>query len=353
MSFLDTMKSWFKGKAQQLTHVTFDAGRSDKPAGAPIEAGKGYFRLWLAQMFLEHDRVLFQTQGPVVHSVVRFQFGNTKDANPTVEIPHIAGPLKLKIDKDSLKNVVQRNYNITPLMPYHGGVVEVAAGLTAVPTGSAAEQVLEVMQDFSGLLAVPQLSAVLNIAGPLVKGVQAIANMGQDGLQLGLHEGFGAEAKISSGYFVVIDAPEEEVPKDKLWIVNDTLRVGDSLGGAAPYTARSYMLFKIEGRADRDDWEFLTTLNEPFQKAMELAPTDPAQSDAALRQAILAAWRSPELVAADRPRVAKAIRERFEAFKKDMGLGAIPRGISLADTVTKVSRAQIAADPPSLKELLG
>jgi hypothetical protein len=41
MSFLDTMKSWFKGKAQQLTHVTFDAGRSDKPAGAPIEAGKG------------------------------------------------------------------------------------------------------------------------------------------------------------------------------------------------------------------------------------------------------------------------------------------------------------------------
>jgi len=352
MAFLESIKSWFVGKSQHFTHLTVDAARTDRAPGEAIVAGKGYFRLWLSQMFLEYRHVLFQNYSPVVHSVVRFQFGSPQGGSPTVEIPHIAGPLKLDIKKDALKNIIQRNYALTPLMPYHGGLMEVASGLSAIAEQENAGEVLQVMQEFSGMLAVPQLSAVLGIAPPLVKGVQAVANMGKEGLQLGLHDTFGAQSRITPGYFVVIASPESKVRKDELWVFNDELRIGRSKASTKPFVDASYMLFKIESMTERDDWKFLTSIHEPRKKAMDMFPNDPAQAEATYKTAVVAAWMSPELVDVDRKRVAKALREEFDAFKNDVGLGLTKEAPSLSDMVAAVSRADVAAHPPSLEELL-
>src|SRR5438067_12505452 len=84
--------------------------------GPPAVAGRHYFRLRLAEMFLRHSRDWFKTQYPAVSSVVRCQFGNT----PQLELPNIVD--SAKVFRPSAGNaVIVRNLPLTPALPFRGG----------------------------------------------------------------------------------------------------------------------------------------------------------------------------------------------------------------------------------------
>src|SRR5207245_9158975 len=119
--------------------------------------------LWLSEMFLKRDVEWFRTRHPAVHAVVRFDFGDKK-----IELPTVAGLFDLPgIDTKNLGDVIQLNYQLTGLLPFNGGSVEILAGLLAMTGADYLEQSIKTLGQFSSLLAVPQLSAVLNVAGPI------------------------------------------------------------------------------------------------------------------------------------------------------------------------------------------
>jgi hypothetical protein len=327
MGLWDTITGWVKKDARKYIYLAIPADhvKDAKTDGAPLEAGKHYFRLWLTEMYLKKERDWFKTWHPVVHSLIRFQFGSQ-----LAEIPHVAGPMHMKNVNDSnLERAIQLNYNLTTLMPYNGGVVEVAAGLLAMEGKNYLSSAIKVMGDLSGMLVVPQLSAALAIAGPIANGVQDLLTGGNGQMDLGLHQSFtgaggGGANDLRPGYIAVVLADEGRYDKNQFWVEGDRLRYGTSQGTSQPLTGVTHMLFRIESRTERDDWMGLTTIIQARDEALKaLAEGNQEQSDIAIKRTIFLVRTSPDLTRADRKRVADALKAEFdeakEGFEADTG----------------------------------
>ena len=365
MSLLDWFKNKIKHPSHKYIYHPLDTAHVDvvQPV-TTLEAGKHYFRLWLVEMYLKNDVQWFQQWYPAVHSLISFQFGSQK-----VEIPHIAGSLNIQdFNANNLQKVVRMNYSMTTLMPFNGGVVEIAAGMLAMKGDNYLNNFIKVMGDFSSLLVVPQLSAALQIAGPVANGIQTLLGGNADGrLELGLNQAFsgaggGGSNDLKSGYLAVIAAEEttgtekDKINVNKLWIVNDRLRYGNNAAHSQPLKGYTYMLFRIESRVERDDWSSLSSIAEPFNKAIEaLGAGETEKAQSFLRTAIVVALQSSDLTRADRNRVVKAIKEAFDEAKNS-GLGVVAgESITLDKVMVRAMDADsaLAESEPNLEELFG
>src|SRR5215831_4326837 len=118
MGFLD----WIKGQtATPNQKYTLERDNAVAPVtdNSPVQAGRDYFRIWLAEMHLQHGSNWFETRYPVVYSSVQLQF-----AAQTQHIDTLAGPSRLKeVDKEHLERAIGLNYQLTPLLPFNGGSV--------------------------------------------------------------------------------------------------------------------------------------------------------------------------------------------------------------------------------------
>jgi hypothetical protein len=361
MSLIDWFKDKIKHPSHKYIYHRLNPAQHVDVSAQPVtlEAGKHYFRLWLSEMYLTNDVEWFQKWHPALHSLIIFQFGSQK-----VEIPHIAGSLNLPDFKaNNLERVLHLNYPMTTLMPFNGGVVEVAAGLLAMKGQNYLNNFIKVMGDFSNLLVVPQLSAALAIAGPVANGIQTLLGGAEDGrLELGLHQAFtgaggGGAADMKSGYIAVIAGEETKIKKENLWVAGDRLRYGNSKENNQPLTGYTYMLFRIESRTERDDWSALSNIAEPFNKSIEaLGQGEMEKAESLLRTTIVTALQSPDLTRADRSRVVKAMKEAYDQAKKDIGLGAVPsEQLKLEKAMQKAVDVETALNEPepTLEDLFG
>jgi hypothetical protein len=80
-------------------------------------------RLWLTDMFLKRDREWFENQYPMVHATIQLTY-----AGETASFSSLA-----RAPEGRLGPGERRNYPLTPLLPWSGGVVELEAGLSALP----------------------------------------------------------------------------------------------------------------------------------------------------------------------------------------------------------------------------
>jgi len=354
MGLLDWFQSRWKSEAKMYkyaeiahTNVTTEGGGT--AADEPLTAGDHYFRLWLVEMFLANDREWFTSWHPAVHAAISFQFGDREEL-----ITRVAGSSLLKdLSTENLDRVVGMNYTMTPLMPFNGGVVELSAGLLAIAGKNDIKGFLKVLGDFSNLLMVPQLSTALAIATPLANGLSELVGATDNKLMLGLHQtwtaGAAGAAPLRAGYFTVILADEAVIENKKLWVHNGRLLYGESVGTAKPLRGYNYMLFRLERRDERDDWDSLTTIQEPYNKAIEMlrvGNTD--QADAYIRAAKAAAFLSQELTRnVDQRRVVLQIQKRYDDAKEQMGLGAFK------DEDTSFGEAMRSAMPVAEAKALG
>jgi hypothetical protein len=286
----------------------------------PLESGKNYFRVWLSEMCLAKDRDWFKSWYPAVHSITSIQFGNQE-----VNLPYVAGSLNLAdVNSNNLDKVVQLNHPMTALMPFNGGVVELTAGLLAMQGQDNLNQFIKVMGDFANILVVPQLSAALSVAVPIAKGIEDLLGASNGDLHLGLHQAFVGKGGsgtnlLKAGYIAAILAQESELDANNLWVVDDRLRYGTSADNSKLLSGRTYMLFKIENREERDDLDGLTNIRGPFEEAISaLTSGDEERANTLLKVSIGAAMTSTDLTKADRLRVAQALKEEFDNFRNNM-----------------------------------
>jgi hypothetical protein len=304
------------------THVVIEGGKSE--ADQPFAAGDHYFRLWLVEMFLAKDREWFTGWHPAVHAAINFRFGDQKQL-----ITRVAGSTLLPdLSSENLDRVVGMNYAITPLMPFNGGAIELSAGLLAVAGKNDIKGFLKVLGDFSNLLMVPQLSTALAIATPLANGLSELVGATENHLMLGLHQtwtsGTAGAEPLRAGYFAVILADQTEFDDNLLWVNDGRLLYGTSLAQAQPLRGYNYMLFRLERRDERDDWDSLMEIQEPYNKAIEMlrvGNTD--QADAYIRSAKAAAFMANELTRnVDQRRVVTQIQKRYDDARQNIGLRA-------------------------------
>jgi hypothetical protein len=357
MGLWETITGLVKKDAKKYLYVPIPASHvAGAPQdNAPLEAGKNYFRLWVTEMYLKKERDWFKSWYPVVHSMIRFQFGSE-----VVEIPNIAGPMHLKGVTDSnLEHAIQLNYNLTTLMPYNGGIVEMAAGLLAMEGKNYLTSAIKVMGDLSGLLVVPQLSAALAIAKPIATGVQDLLSGGNGEMALGLHQAFtsaggGGANDLRAGYIAVLLADESKYDKNQFWVAEDRLRYGATQAASQPLTGVTHMLFRIESRTERDDWMGLATIVQARNEALKAIAEESDQADTAIKRTMLLVRTSPDLTRADRKRIADALNSEFnEAKGLPESVGAQPTfGALVAKHIQSVSADEaLAQSEDPLEEL--
>lgn len=302
MSVLDKIRGWFRSNGSHLV-VTF----IDHPDGAtPLKPHESYFRVWLSDSFLSHDVEWFTNRYPAVHASVKLDFAGQSATFTTFARPPEGG----------LGPGQWTNFNLTTLMPYRGGVVELAAGLTAIEGNSRLGAAFDVLQDFSGLIG-PPLTEALTIAEKVSGGVEKLVYAGQDDVLLGIHQSYeatggGGQSPLRPGYLAIVNATGDDVSSADLRVVEDRLHLARG-EGTKPLEEHDYMLLRIEGRQERDDWRF-KRFEDLLAKAVRAHFGDDAKGFASFRDTLLAEiLTTPDLTTADQVRVAQAVSAELAA----------------------------------------
>lgn len=319
------------------------------PDSTELKAGEHYFRLLLVEMFLANDRKWLTDWFPIVHTSIKFKFGDQQEL-----LTHIAGESFLnQLGEQKPGRVVSLNYPLTPLLPFNGGSVELNASLIGVAGGNDVLAGLQILGSFSQLLLVPQLSVALAVAMPLADGVAKFVGATKNQMLLGLHQFFASESGganiLRAGYFVVIDT-DKKIKPENLFVVDDKLRLGSNIESSVPLSGFDYMLFRIESRDERDDWDSLSGIQAPYKRAIEMLQAgNTEQANAFIKAAIAAAFTAKELTAkVDRRRV---IDELEKAYNEARDLfDSIMRGqnaFEVSTDVFKFSNRMKYAEKPS------
>ena len=340
-----TLANLWSKQRSQLIYCALDAKQVDDTRDyVALQKGRHYVRLWLAQVYLAKQVQYFQTWYPAVHSLVKFTFDAQPIAFPSVADASKVGMKQLEVTGD----VIARNYVITPLIPFNDGTIDIDAGLVAIQGQNYLKSFLETLSDFSSLLAVPQFSAALSVAGPLAKGLEGL--LGTGGVKLALHDGF-AEGRMG-GYWLALAATEQDVAPADLNVRNGQVCLVNRLDRSlcAPLEGYDFMLFRIEVTEQGPDYKNLSTIQDQMKAASKsLLDGDADKAGAYYRAAIVAAHEAPELTNADRTRMKLQLKDDFAKLKNDLGFsGLVGHEFDLSESMARaipVARALEMGDP--------
>ena len=283
----------------------------------PAVPGTVYFRWFLQEMWLRREREWLAHYYPLVYASTSVQFGAGD-----LELPATLGefdrtPQGKFVD---LSNTLRLNYPMTPLLPYNGGTVELAAALVGIKSQDGIEQLVKAVGALGAALAVPQLSAVASFAGPVANTVSVLAGQGDKRLELGLHQTFahGSQEELTAGYYLAA-AVDDGLELRKYRVNEGFLEYADVPGKRV--REFDYMLFRLETMTDRDDLEGLTAIFNLVAEAERAADNDRLdRAKAYVRDAKRAAWHSQDLTKADRARVPKVIDDQFASYLQTIGI---------------------------------
>src|SRR5262249_55565535 len=99
---------------------------------------------------------------------------------------------------------------------------------------------------------------------------------------------------------------------------------------AEPLTGYDYVLLRVEGRSERDDWR-LKDISDLLGKATEaILKGEEKEAEAFRVAAITAAWRSDDFAVGDRRRIVQAIKGELEAVQAEgkHAVGDEPRSLA-------------------------
>jgi hypothetical protein len=318
MGLFDWLGAQISHKAQHLTKVKIPAERDlTGRTGVAAQAQRHYVRLVLKELFLDKDRSWFTERYPLAYSLIGLQYGD----QPKAEFANVAGKNKFDMKQVGQGRSILNNFSLTPLLPFRGGEIEVDCGLVSMQAGNVLESFAKTVSDVAGKLNVPQASKMIDIAGAIASGVQALLGAGKAEPVLTVHDTFSAGSLVS-GHLLLSSAPDGDIAPGKVWMTEEGCRFGDRSTLGALH-ARDYLLLSIEVLDSRDDWYALSAIGGPLDKAIEAKQLNKlSDAEAFLLQAKAAASISSDLTRFDMLRVIAGIDRYYQGdFTAGMAAG--------------------------------
>lgn len=312
MTLWEWLSSWVERKATQPTALRVpDANVIDGSARVPLRPDKDYVHIWLRQMCLAKDREWFTTRLPAVHSLIVLKFGDQVQ-----ELANVAGQAKLQIGLPELNKAKLLSYELTGLLPFRGGTVNVDCGLASMRGSDVMGNFIGVVSDFASKLTLPQVSAAANIAQSVTSSVQSLLGAGETKSKLYYHDAFAADgggARLKPGYIFVSEKRDGTIKAEKIWVKNGEVWFGLSANDLTRPDPHDYILIEIATTDHRNDWRHLKNISEPFNDAVATKLSgDTAKADLLYNQAIMAVVRSADLTEGDKVRVMIALRDFYK-----------------------------------------
>jgi hypothetical protein len=300
MSLVSRIRGWWAKDAEHYT-VRFVAD-----GAGPLVPHKRYLRLWVSDLFLAKSRHNFTDRYPTLQSSISLDFAGTRGATFST---------MLRAGNTEQGPGVMRQQKLTELLPYAGGTVGVHAALMDIEGKNHLRIATTLVADFATLLT-PPLSAVGDIAKMISGGIDMINEASNQepllvyNVALASVGGGGANV-LTSGYHVVVKAPENTFGQDQLHLADDVL-INETTG--RQLTGYDYFVLRIESRSDRDDWRF-PAWDRLISSAIQ-ARTAGRNHDAkiATTEVLTQIFGSSDLTPEDRPRVAQLVKEELDRF---------------------------------------
>lgn len=295
-----------------------------------------YLRIWLSELFLARQTSWGSDRSPAVRAEIGLALGDdgprmfARLVRPTVTSAH----------------GVFEDFDLTGLMPYRGGNIDIKAELHQILRKNHLTTALDVVSGFSTLLT--PLSAALAIADQVTTSIDKIIKANAQDPVLSVQRtqaepGDGSSNDLRPGYLAVVRATEGELPVKELHIDHGRLcRNGDRLTGF------DYLVLRVEGRQERNDWR-VPDLNEAIEKAVVAKATGrSAEYETFRAAAITMAMTSASLTPSDQRRIAKGLQEELDAAvpgaagEGEMTLATIvERGLPSRDSIEYLTLADL------------
>ena len=159
---LATIKSWATDNTNRYILEPIPKSQTDQNYDdSPLLPQRSYFRIWLKEMYLEKSKKWFTNLYPAVHSSVNL----TMTGWGTQDLSHVA-----QVPPESQGKGVFVNYNLTNLLPFMGGLVELQSALMVMQGDNSLQASIGVLQDFASLVA-PPISQAITIAEKVSSGM--------------------------------------------------------------------------------------------------------------------------------------------------------------------------------------
>jgi hypothetical protein len=259
-----------------------------------------YLRVWLSELFLAKEVAWGAERLPAVQASVRLVFGAPA---PRTFVTLVQPPV-------TTGHGVFEDYQLTELLPYAGRAVELQVALYGILGKNNLGTAIDVLSGFASLVT-PPLSTALSIAEMVATGAEKIIEANASAPLLCLQgtlaaPGGGLANELTPGWLAIVRATEDELPARELHMADGRLcRNGVRLTGF------DYLVLRVEGRRERDDWR-TPDLDRAISGAAYAKDVGSLDEYERLRaDALSRVYFSPDLTPAQRRQVAQAVKEEL------------------------------------------
>ncbi|MEE4607128.1 MAG: hypothetical protein V2J65_38040 [Desulfobacteraceae bacterium] len=241
------------------------------PPPGEFEPEECYFQIRLAEMFLKNQRYYWKGYIPMAIANVDFIHDGS-----LCSIPVCIGNNQLKAIEGPIEDqyVEYMNTNILGPSPYHGGDFAIFIGLFRVQVADLSRQLFNFLETIIKAFDITQLTSYLQIADAVGAGLSGLLEMNQEvQLQMGRRHVFSDRrndpGRLTPGFLVYINCPEEDLLPGKLWVENNLLFYGDDPSHLEPFKSHDFCLIEVVRRDTRNDY---TTM--PFHQIYRRAQNE-------------------------------------------------------------------------------
>lgn len=290
--------------------------------GALMKPDDSYVSVWLSELFLANEVAWGVERSPAVHASVRLRFGGVSQKNfVTLAQPPVG-----------TGHGVFQDYQLTELMPYRGHTIELQASLFEILGKNNLGTAIDILTSFASLVT-PPISAALTVADLVASGIEKVIEANAQDPVLYLQAtlaapGAGLSNELRPGWLIVVHATESELPIAELHLDENgrLCRNGNRLTGF------DYMVLRIEGRKERDDWR-TPDLDEAIGQAARAKDVGSmADYERQRANALSLIYLSADLTPPQRQQVAQMVKEELDGAQP----GAVAAGeLTIASIVDR------------------
>ncbi len=291
-----------------------------------LQPQESYFEIRLKQMVLRDQREYWREFRPFSAFVTGFVHNGAVREMPFVVGPELLGELTTALGGDAVE---YRNLRVAGPFPYEGDDLQLFSALSRLTAKDWAVQSLSLLETVAKAFDVSKITRYLEVAAPLVKGIEGFLGMQDVELRMGMQQVYQQPVgrgglrpnALRARHEVLLNLPDnrlDNAARQQFWVKDGALFWGERAETAQPYREADFLLFEIRPLLDRGDFttfDFHTINWQETQKAIWDGSEELARQKLRLMAATLA--QCTDIV---RPQRNALLRQYKNLFDEDLAL---------------------------------